>query len=299
MADPESNAPLSASPLPDGTPYSGVIHVRHRHTENFTVIGNHLAQHTGLSALAIGLGVYILSLPDGAPVTVKALTARFPEGEITIRRALNELVATGYLERRRFLIGGGRFASRTIAYDRPEPGHPWPPRPPEPDGGGGPSGGGGGGGIRPEGPARTSTARPTPIPAEEPALAPARGPAADLLARLRLADPRLLLPARDIARLVPAVDTWLERLADPDQVARALTSGLPHGPIHHPGRFLAHRLTALLPPPLPPSPLPTGRPAPLHTCDGCDRAFRTHDPTTRCADCRPTPPPAPATKRAA
>lgn len=68
----------------------------------------------------------------GAPVTVKALTARFPEGEITIRRELNELVPTGYLERRRFLIGGGRFASRTNAYDRPEPGHPTSPHPAPP-----------------------------------------------------------------------------------------------------------------------------------------------------------------------
>jgi hypothetical protein len=158
MADTQSNATPPAPVVHDSTPCSGVLHVRRRHTENFTVIGNHLAQHNGLSALAIGLCVYILSLPDGAPVTVKALTARFPEGEITIRRALNELVATGYLERRRFLIGGGRFASRTIA--------------------------------------------------------------------------------------------------------------------------------------------DAGRPAPLLTCDGCDRAFRTHDPTARCADCRPVPA-GPRTERAA
>jgi hypothetical protein len=51
-------------------------------------------------------------------------------------------------------------------------------------------------------------------------------------------------------------------------------------------RFLEHRLTALLPPPLP-TPVPDqDRPAPFHTCDGCDRAFRTHDPAARCADCR-------------
>jgi hypothetical protein len=111
------------------------------------------------------------------------------------------------------------------------------------------------------------------------------GTAADLLARLRLADARLLLASRDIARLAPAVDDWLARAATPAQITRTLTTGLPPvpEPIHHPARFLEHRLTALLPPPLPPE---SARPAPLRTCDGCDRAFRTHDPAARCADCR-------------
>jgi hypothetical protein len=122
MADPKSNAPLPVNPpteLPPGAPRAGVIHVRQRHTARFTVVGNHLAQHPDLSAVAIGLAVYILSLPDGAPVSVKALAERFTEGEITVRRAMNELVAAGYLERRRVPLGGGRFATRTFAYDRP------------------------------------------------------------------------------------------------------------------------------------------------------------------------------------
>ncbi|MEU7009044.1 hypothetical protein [Streptomyces sp. NPDC046332] len=48
---------MSAHPvshvIPEGAPRSGVIHVRHRHTERFTVVGTHLAQHEGLSAAAI------------------------------------------------------------------------------------------------------------------------------------------------------------------------------------------------------------------------------------------------------
>jgi hypothetical protein len=407
MADAQSNAALPASPLPEGVPLSGLIHVRHRHTSHFTVVGNHLTQHPGLSALAIGLGVHLLSLPDGAPVTVKALAARFPEGEITIRRGLNELVAAGYLERRRLPLGRGRFATRTVVRDVPWYGdhRPTPPddggpgarvgrfptraarprRPaertaaaPERAGTGAaapyasacryatdprshrhppaaapnahapataldahapaaaldahvPAAGVDGQGpamgidLRPpagdaQGPAAGTQARPSSAHAPAPAQVPvgtrpaqvpvgtrygqpgrtpgagarpadvpgesAVGPAADLLARLRLADPRLLLPGRDIAALVPAVNTWLERGAAPEQITRALTAGLPAGLIHHPGRFLAHRLTVLLPPPLPPATPSPERPAPLHTCDGCDRAFRTHDPTARCADCR-------------
>lgn len=133
--------------------------------------------------------------------------------------------------------------------------------------------------------ARTHQAGPVTVRAATPAPS---GPAADVLARLRLADPRLLLSARDIAHLAPSVNDWLARAVAPAQITRALTTGLPQvpEPIHHPARFLEHRLTALLPPTLPAD---IARPAPLRTCDGCERAFRTRDPATLCADCRRYP----------
>ncbi|GGT54086.1 hypothetical protein GCM10010256_08670 [Streptomyces coeruleorubidus] len=120
------------------------------------------------------------------------------------------------------------------------------------------------------------------------------GPAADLLARLRLADARLLLSERDVQRLAPAVEAWLARAATPDQIVRMLTAGLPSeaDPIRHPASFLEYRLTTLLPPPLPPGPARTAtvtspsRPVPLVTCDGCERAFRSQDPRALCRACR-------------
>ncbi|NXY93122.1 hypothetical protein HYE82_01530 [Streptomyces sp. BR123] len=266
MADPQSSAAVAPCPefaIPEDAPRAGVIHVRHRHTDRFTVVGNHLAQHRSLSAAAIGLGVYIQSLPDGASVTAKALTLRFREGEITIRRALNELEAAGYLERRRVPLGGGRFATRTLAFDKP-----------------------GCAAVREPAPAALQPAEATPAQA---AAAVPQAPAAGLLARLRLVDPRLILSVRDVQRLVPAVEAWLARSATPEQITRTLTANLPSAPvpIHHPPRFLEHRLTALLPPPLPAAPPPPPRPAPLITCDGCERAFRSHAPDARCADCGP------------
>jgi hypothetical protein len=264
MADAQSNAGMPAAPLPPGAPSAGVIHVRHRHADRFTVVGNHLAQHPRLSAVAIGLAVHIQSLPDGAPVSVKALAARFPEGETTVRKALNELQAAGYLERRRVPLGGGRFATRSVAYDRPGrrtgPGR--------------------------TGPGRTKPSRTARVRAA--AVTSVTGAAADLLARLRLADPRLLLSAGDIARLAPDVEAWLGRAVPPAEVTRVLSAGLPPypEPIRAPSRFLAHRLNVHLPPPLPPEPARAPRPAPLRTCDGCERAFRTEDPHARCADCR-------------
>lgn len=275
MACPQSNAAVSAFPvpfeIPADAPRSGVIRVRFRHTDRFTIIGNHLAQHPSLSAVAIGLGVYIQSLPEGADVTVKTLTNRFTEGEITVRRALNELVVEGYLERHRVPLGGGRFATRIVSYDKPGCGLPVrraeAPGPPEPE-------------PEPE----TVQAAVEPEPADLP------GPAADLLARLRTVDTRLLLPWREVLRLAPAVDEWLARAATPAQIVRTLTAALPpaHVPIHHPGRFLEYRLSAIQPPRLPAGPPPSvvEGPAPLITCDGCDRAFRSRDTEAVCGDCR-------------
>lgn len=114
----------SAPPLAVNTPIGGVLRVRHRHTDRFTVVGNHLAQHPTLSAVAMGLALHIQSLPDGASVTAKALTSRFREGETTIRRALNELEEAGYLERRLVSLGVAgslrrRSSMRSPAADRP------------------------------------------------------------------------------------------------------------------------------------------------------------------------------------
>lgn len=44
---------------PDGDRVAGIVHDHVRHTENFTVIGNDLAQHPELSLLAIGLACYL------------------------------------------------------------------------------------------------------------------------------------------------------------------------------------------------------------------------------------------------
>ena len=82
---------------PHRNPYAGVVHDNSRHTSRFTVIGNHLAQHPELSGLAIGIAVHIQSLPTGAPVDIKTLAARFPEGAKRIASVLHELETHGYL----------------------------------------------------------------------------------------------------------------------------------------------------------------------------------------------------------
>ncbi|CAM5591036.1 hypothetical protein GCM10010266_15510 [Streptomyces griseomycini] len=115
--------------------------------------------------------------------------------------------------------------------------------------------------------------------------------ATGLLADLRRHDPRLLLSACDTARLAPGVAAWLERDVSPAAVRGALTADLPPEGVRRPAALLAHRLTARLPPPPPfrASADPQPPRYPLRNCDGCDRAFRSPDPGTRCRDCRTTP----------
>ncbi|MEU9704971.1 helix-turn-helix domain-containing protein [Streptomyces sp. NPDC047981] len=278
MASSQPSAPRRAS---------GLIHVNVRHTTRYTVVGNHLAQHRELSLLAIGLAVHLQSLPGGASVGIKALAACFPESELRIAGAMRELEAHGYLKRFNERLPNGRLAPRTISYNRPgaEPA-PIPETPPPPDEELPPPPPPPRRERRNEPPPRRAPQPPAPAPAPAPAppqpSTQAHRPAADLLAGLHLHEPRLLLAERDVHRLAPALTTWLERGARPDAVRQALAAGLPDH-VAHPAGLLAHRLTALLPPPPPARP---PAPDPLQTCDTCDRAFRSPDPG-HCRDCRP------------
>ncbi|MFD9356901.1 helix-turn-helix domain-containing protein, partial [Streptomyces sp. NPDC060031] len=153
----------AASPAPSrlrgGTARSGVVHVNDPHPSHYTVVGNHLAQHRSLSLVAIGIAVHIQSLPDGAPVGIKALASRFPEGEVRVASALRELEAYGYLERSRVKLPNGQFITRTVSYNRPGAVPPEPPTPPPPP----PLG---------RAPVPVPVAVPKPVPAPAPAPVP-------------------------------------------------------------------------------------------------------------------------------
>ncbi|MFI6405273.1 helix-turn-helix domain-containing protein [Streptomyces sp. NPDC050548] len=260
------------------TPGVGLTHDNSRHTTRFTVIGNHLAQHPELSALAIGLGVHIQSLPAGSRADINTLAARFPEGRTRIAAALRELETHGYLRRERHRIPDGRIITRTISCNQPGGGrrdHTEPHAPHTP----------------PKAPApRRERAPRKPLPAVPRPAYPAPAllqTATDLLTDLRRHTPDLLLSACDTAHLAQGVAAWLERDVTPTAVRHALTTDLPPEGLRRPAALLAHRLTAQLPPP-PPFRAPTPPPAvrnPLQNCDNCDRAFRSPTPG-RCHDCR-------------
>ncbi|WP_329228022.1 helix-turn-helix domain-containing protein [Streptomyces sp. NBC_01460] len=292
---------------------SGVIHHNVRHTAGFTVIGNHLAQHRGLSLVAVGLAVHIQSLPAGAKVGIKRLAERFPESETRIAAALRELEAAGYLHRSRVRLADGRIVTRTVSCNQPgadaATATPPPPRPARAT-------------ARPPSPVppppSQECASPSPAPQPTPACVPQpaavlvpaptartapppplpqphaltpelQRAAAAILADLRRHAPQLSLSEADISALVPGVAAWLERDAHPDTLRRALTTDLPV-PLRHPAKLLRHRITTLLPPPLPGMrELEAARPhvivIPLQNCDRCDRAFRSRHPG-HCRECR-------------
>ncbi|MFE6408621.1 hypothetical protein ACFVOR_16990 [Streptomyces sp. NPDC057837] len=277
MADPQSNARLRADA---GTPTSGVIHVRTRLTADFTVISNALAQRRG-SAVTVGVAAYISSLPDGSPVSIAALCEHFSEGEILISRALRELEAAGYLERRRERTPTGQVRTRTYFYDVPGGGPYVPPEPPEPPH------------PRPTVPEASAREgggdRSRDQGDSAPALADADPDAVAVLTALRRVDPRLVLSAQEAARLAPAVAEWLAAGVGPREITELLTVRLPDRFRARPASVLAFRLreTPLPVPPPAPRPQPGESPAvlPFQTCDGCERAFRAPVPG-HCRSCR-------------
>ncbi|MFE1286419.1 hypothetical protein [Streptomyces sp. NPDC058751] len=293
MADPQFNAPSRADA---GAPTSGVIHVRTRLNADFTVISNALAQRRG-SAVTVGVAAYISSLPDGSRVSITALCEHFTEGEILISRALGELEAAGYLERRRERTPTGQVRTRTYFYDVPG-GDPDP----DPDGSSDPDG-------SPEPPSKPRRPRKTPAAAavapafavvretaralamaeaEKPVpLADADPRAVAVLAALRRVDPRLVLSEQEAARLAPAVTRWLAAGLSPTRITDHLTGGLPDRLLARPAGILAYRLRETpLPAPARSEEPPAGPAvAPMRNCDGCDRGFRSEHPG-RCRDCR-------------
>ncbi|WP_079149600.1 hypothetical protein [Streptomyces sp. EN27] len=323
--------------VPGPLPTSGVIHITIPHTDRFTVVGNHLAQHPHLSCTAVGIAVRIQSLPQGTEISIKALAARCKEGEKRIAAALRELEAHGYLQRFRHRLPGQKVSTRTVFCNQPAalshprsqapvaapaqapiparslthvpdpdpdpdpaPVPPVPPTPPEPPGT-----------SAPETPAPLPVPPPTPPPppfvplvppptAPKPPRPPLPQPslltpeldraATALLSDLRRHAPQFTLSEDDIRHLAPAVAAWLERDAHPDAIRHTLTNDPPQ-PLRHPVKLLRHRLTALLPPPLPGAGdlVAPARPrilvTPFQTCDDCDRAFRSPTPG-HCRDCR-------------
>ncbi|MFI2377086.1 helix-turn-helix domain-containing protein [Streptomyces sp. NPDC018964] len=267
----------------------GVIHDNTRHTERFTVIGNHLTQHPDLSLLAIGLACHIQSLPTGTPVGIKTLAARFPEGPTRIAAALNELETHGYLRRIRERTPTGRLVTRTVSCNQP-----------------GRRDATSEASEKPKPPARRAATAQQQEPPRRRALPAVPKPAytspdllrtaTDVLAGLRREDPRLLLSATDAEHLAPGVVAWLERDLTPTAVRKALAAGLPLEPLARPAAFLAHRLTAKLPPlppyraPEPPAPVRH----PLRNCDTCDHAYRGPDPH-HCQGCLTLRQPSPTT----
>ncbi|MEI5033720.1 hypothetical protein RB201_15770 [Streptomyces sp. S1A(2023)] len=220
--------------VPGPLPTSGVIHIVIPHTDRFTVVGNHLAQHPGLSCTAIGIAVRIQSLPQGTEVSIKALAAHCHEGEKRIAAALRELEALGYLQRVRERLPGGEVITRTVFCNQPTA--LLHPRSPATD----------------PGPAPRQAQAPAPVPpqAQTPASAPA--PAAR---------PERLMP--------PATSDQSEQTDPPAPETPAPLPLPPPSPFATPPAPL---FVPLVPPPTAPKPPPRPLPRPTELTPELDRA---------------------------
>jgi hypothetical protein len=84
---------------------------------NYTVLGNEVIRHAGLSWKARGLLVYLLSMPAGWTTRVEHLVAVGPDGRDAVRSGLAELEEAGFLRRWRTRTDAGRWEWHSVIYD--------------------------------------------------------------------------------------------------------------------------------------------------------------------------------------
>ncbi|MFF3416779.1 helix-turn-helix domain-containing protein [Streptomyces sp. NPDC002698] len=90
-------------------------------TSGYVQIPNVAARYAGLSLEAVGLLTYLLSLPDRAGATVDSVCAKVSNGRRTVSKAMNELVAAGYVKRAKLQDpSSGKWVTVTSVTDTPE-----------------------------------------------------------------------------------------------------------------------------------------------------------------------------------
>ncbi|MEZ0109289.1 hypothetical protein ABH920_003299 [Catenulispora sp. EB89] len=217
----------------------------------FTTLGNEVLRDSRLSFCARGILAYLLSQPDGKRDDIRTLSERTPEGRERVASAMRELEKLGYLTRTKKRTPDGHIYTEVEVFDRPEGASSQR----EPNAGFPASGALA---VSPDGdhPVKERVEEPTrPTPAAE---GGDNGPnknlnektqasAAQLLARVLRAEPRLALGWTDVLRLAPLVAEWRRRGASELHIASSLTSGLPRAGVHHPARFVETRLVAKMP----------------------------------------------------
>ena len=93
--------------------------------KNFTVMSTRHLRDTRLSLKAIGLFSIILSLPPEWDFSIAGLAAITRGGIATVRAALNELEANGYLTRKRIRGEDGKLENNEYTfYEIPHAGKP-------------------------------------------------------------------------------------------------------------------------------------------------------------------------------
>ncbi|GAA2233720.1 helix-turn-helix domain-containing protein [Kitasatospora cystarginea] len=266
-------------------------------SRDFTQVANTLVWDDDLSDTAFRLLVRALALPPSRArgTTVTELAAGLPCGRITADRARRQLSGAGLLHCARWRSATGQVRTESLissvpldeaeverlfaehfANGRPGAGRRAP---------GGPAARESGTAL-PAGERLEGETSPLPVPAQpEPEPGPELGQAdpavlaeaEQVLLSLRRTDPRLVLGAAEVGRLLPLAAEWLARGVSSAAMRHALTAGLP-AQLKCPSALLRCRLRDKMPAPV--------RIASLTSCEGCDRAFRPLNGELRCGSCR-------------
>lgn len=96
---------------------SGLVVHHGEHVQQYVVVPNSLARDTGISLLAHGTLVYLLSLPDGWHTTADAIASMFPDGRKAVRGAMAELRDAGYTVLHAEHDERGRWHKRLEVFD--------------------------------------------------------------------------------------------------------------------------------------------------------------------------------------
>ena len=264
----------------------------HRHviapTRFFSQVPNEIIRHPRLSANAVRLLTWQLSLPEDADEPLWKTAERAGIGKIAFQRAKSQLRSERYLFEWRHQNAQGRWVTVQLVTNTPlspdeaqaraqarahAPAAPHPAA--TPPAAGTPAD-------------RPATRQPRRTPEENtshPAYAPHTTEGETLLLSLARTAPRLAMPRSKARRWAPLLAPWLELGMTPDAVRRTLLTGLERA--RSPLGALRWRLEHALPEPAGPPREP--RVTRMRECAGTHtqpRLFAPVDDEERCADCR-------------
>lgn len=266
---------------------------------NFTPLPNNLLQRRDLSFTALGILVYLLSLPDDNDMTVAKLERARKEGKAAVRAAIAELREAGYYIKENRQDERGLIRGYNAVCDTPYVYAQVAPTAEKPSVGE-PTLGGPTAGISAEPPVKETQVKktlPSPVPETAPEATESREEApkgweegedvlpdemaacAPLVARLSREVPRLTVGVAEMGAILPLVAEWRRRGASDAQIIAAVVTGLP-AEIRSPVGLIRDRLTRKMPPVATVTEL---RSRPMIECPGCGRPGRS---TGLCRDCR-------------
>lgn len=261
---------------------------RSARTRYFTTLGNEVLRDNRLSFCARGILGHLLSLPDGQRADIRTLADRTPEGRERVAAALRELEQFGYLKRAVMRTSRGRLYTRVEVFDSLDVASSQVEPDPEFPGSGQSDVGSDADHPVKKRDEETALPRPRVVGAEggrEGIGFTESKAAADLLARVARAEPKLAVGWAEALQLTPLVAEWRRRGASDMHIISSLTAGLPRGGVHHPLRFLEARLRTKMPAERSAAP-------PRFECDACRAPVSS---AGQCRSCRGAQPFAPRT----